>query len=104
MEIWFNDFFAFFTITGLCFTVLILVIVMCGVISALKDFIHKLKWKYTYKHRFDKPPTAKCYCKDCTYHAKDNCCSSFSVIAGATYYTADNWFCWKADPRKNNSA
>ena len=101
MEIWFKEYFA---ILGLCVIVLLLIAFIAGLISILKDFIHELKWKYTYKHRFDKPPTAKCYCKDCAYHDKDNRCSNLSVMDGPSYYTADNWFCWKADPRKNNHA
>lgn len=27
-----------------------------------------LKQSYKEKRRYDKPPTAKCYCKDCTFH------------------------------------
>ena len=34
----------------------------------LLEFIDKAKYKYRYKHRFDKSPTAKCYCIDCRYH------------------------------------
>ena len=60
----------------------------------LLEFIDEAKHKYRYKHRFDKPPTAKCYCIDCKYHDnKDSLCSSLDYL-----YTADNWFCCNADP------
>ena len=62
----------------------------------LLEFIDKVKYKYRYKHRFDKPPTAKCYCIDCEYHDnKNGLCSILNCC-----YTADNWFCYNADPRK----
>lgn len=63
------------------------------------DSIGNLCWLYKYKHRFDKKPIAKCYCKDCSYHDKNNRCSRLSMIDGPSYYTADNWFCWQADPK-----
>ena len=62
----------------------------------LLEFIDEVKHKYRYKHRFDKPPTAKCYCIDCKYHDnKDGLCSNLDYL-----YTADSWFCCNADPRK----
>lgn len=45
------------------------------------------------KHRFDKPPTAKCYCIDCVLHSDDGYCGKFDG-----WCTADNWFCWAAEP------
>lgn len=58
--------------------------------------IENLKLKYRQKHRFDKPPTAKCYCIDCIYHDNETrrCCKF------KTWSTADHWFCWNAEPRK----
>lgn len=65
-------------------------------ISDVREFINSVKLKYKQKHRFDKPPTAKCYCVDCCYHDNETgrCCKF------ETWYTADNWFCWNAEPRK----
>lgn len=61
--------------------------------------IENLKLKYRQKHRFDKPPTAKCYCIDCIYHNNEtgHCCKF------ETWHTADNWFCWDAEPRKTEA-
>lgn len=66
----------------------------------LKDgigtLIDNLKLKYRQKHRFDKAPTAKCYCIDCVYHNNETgLCCKFE-----TWNTADNCFCWNAEPRK----
>lgn len=66
----------------------------------LKDgigtLIDNLKLKYRQKHRFDKAPTAKCYCVDCVYH--DN--ETGRCWRLKKWHTADNWFCWDAEPRK----
>ena len=69
-------------------------LVFAALLSYLGGFIDKAKYKYRYKHRFDKPPTAKCYCIDCKYHDNEtDRCSSFGE------FIADDRFCWKADPR-----
>lgn len=58
--------------------------------------IENLKLKYRQKHRFNKAPTAKCYCIDCVYHNNETgLCCKFE-----TWNTADNWFCWNAESRK----
>lgn len=37
----------------------------------LIEFVQdKIIWKHKYKNRFNKPPTAKCYCIDCKYYKK----------------------------------
>ena len=70
------------------------VLVFAALLLYLGDFIDKAKYKYRYKHRFDKPPTAKCYCIDCKHHDNETGrCSSFGE------FIADDRFCWKADPR-----
>ena len=67
----------------------------------LLEFIDKAKFKYRYKHRFDKPPTAKCYCIDCGYHDNETGqCYRFGETTKEYRCTADNCFCWEADPRK----
>lgn len=61
------------------------------------ELIDRKKWEYEYKHRFDKPPTAKCYCNDCEYHATNSKCNN---VTWADRYTPDNGFCYEANPRK----
>lgn len=63
----------------------------------VRTCIDKARRKYRYKHRFDKPPTAKCYCIDCRYWDRETGrCYRFP----GDLYTADIWFCWKAEPRE----
>lgn len=70
---------------------------------AIKEGIAKLKWKYKYKHRFDKSPTAKCYCRDCKHHGSEtNQCYRFGETTKEYRCTADNWFCWEAEPREKD--
>ena len=60
----------------------------------IQDGVHEWKRRYRYKHRFDKPPTAECYCIDCKRHNNESgICHKFN------WTTADNWFCWDAEPR-----
>lgn len=68
-----------------------------GLVNWLKDAIRHLKWVYIYKHRFDKPPLAKCYCRDCEAWHKSGECEGKCWRLNWT--TADNWFCWNAEPR-----
>ena len=80
---------------------LIGVIIIAGIMifEAIIDGIRKFKRWWQYKHRFDKPPTAKCYCIDCEYHNNEiGRCYRFH----ADHYrcTADNAFCYEAEPRK----
>ena len=82
----------------LFFIAVFLVIALC---DAIKEGISQLKRKYQYKHRFDKPPTAKCYCVDCIHRNDEtNQCYRFGVTTKEYRCTADNWFCWEAEPHK----
>lgn len=70
-----------------------------AIFYALSELIDRCKWEYRYKHRFDKPPTAKCYCIDCKYHNNEsNQCYRFGQTTKEYRCTADNWFCWEAEP------
>lgn len=72
------------------------VLIIYSIFDALRSVIGQWHWNYTYKHRFDKPPTAKCYCKDCKWHsAKNNKCSN---VTWADRCTPDNGFCYDASP------
>lgn len=66
----------------------------------ISNKIHEAIWAYKYKHRFDKPPTAACYCIDCKFHgdAIDSTrCTNRKDIA---FQTADEWFCKDAEPKE----
>lgn len=72
---------------------------LVGALSCVRDLIDTAKRRYQYKHRFDKPPTAKCYCVDCKFHdAETRRCYRFGETTKEYRCTADNWFCWEAEP------
>lgn len=80
-------------------------VVTCGVIAyfiifavfkAIEEGISS--WNRRIRHRFDKPPTAKCYCVDCKYYRKDGYCNDHSG-----WGVADSWFCWDATPKDGDS-
>lgn len=86
----------FLALIGLAASVVILFTLVYAICIGIKERISKLKWQYKYKHRFDKPPTAKCYCRDCKQHGSEtNRCYKFD-----RWHTADDWFCWDAEPRE----
>ena len=66
-----------------------------GLFSIIKDFIQVQIHKYKIKHRFDKPPIAKCYCIDCVNSHTNQ---SGRFCPRVNKYVADNWFCWEAEP------
>ena len=76
--------------------IMISIFVISWLVDTIPDHIRKWKHKYEIKHRFDKPPTAKCYCIDCQYHDNETgeCRHSYK-----SYYTSDESFCWEAEPR-----
>lgn len=93
-----KDFLAIIGLAALC---AIGCFVVIGLWCALKELVDYLRRQYRYKHRFDKPPTAKCYCIDCKYHdSETRRCYRFGETTKEYRCTADNWFCWEAEPRK----
>lgn len=90
----FNMLLQFIGIITIIFAIVIILIITTEhIINKIKDF----KWKYKYKHRFDNPPTAKCYCVDCRYYKiNDKICNRHFV------YNDDNSFCSEAIPREHN--
>ena len=66
------------------------------IIDGIKLGVETLKQKHKIKHRFDKPPTAKCYCIDCRLH--DN--NTGRCYRFERFHSADNWFCFDAEPKK----
>ena len=86
----------FLALIGISFITLTFFMLAYLTYVGIKELISKLKWRYKYKHRFDKPPTAKCYCRDCKQHGSEtNRCYKFD-----RWHTADDWFCWDAEPRE----
>ena len=74
--------------------------IACGLLFIacyeLKEFIEEKIYIYKRKHRFDKPPIAKCWCNDCKYHGGQypNTCRLF----GGERCTPPEGFCYEAKP------
>lgn len=77
-------------------TLIIIVVVLIGsAIAVITYDIDNLIYRHKYKHRFDKSPTAKCYCKDCKKWNPENgeCADECNKRR-----MADVWFCCFAEP------
>lgn len=67
--------------------------------GVIRDGIRSFIEIYKYKHRFDKPPKADCYCVDCIYYdVNSRRCHGFHE--DSYRLVADNMFCYRATPRK----
>ena len=90
----------FFTAVGAVVIILMIVAVFLAVIYAIRQFIRERIWIYKYNHRFDKPPTAKCYCKDCSLYGDF---TSRSLCRKHKSHFSEDYFCKDADPCKAES-
>lgn len=84
-----------FTFVGFIATLATIFGLIILLVSYIKDVVGDYKRKYQQKHRFNKPPTAKCYCIDCKYRTEYEECH----VLGGSFKVADDWFCWKAEPK-----
>jgi hypothetical protein len=85
-----------FEVIGISATLTVLIVIGWLLIISIISGLKTLKHRWRVKHRFNKPPTAECYCIDCQLHDNHN-----GVCGGLHgWVTADEWFCWKATPRK----
>lgn len=89
----------FCAIVGAVTMSIVIIFIIGAAILLVKDAIDELTYKYRYKHRFNKPPTAKCYCADCIYYdTETGRCYGFHEDSNRL--VADNMFCYRAEPRK----
>lgn len=97
------DFKVVLEIVGICTILGIVFLFGIMLYEIIADKLRDLKWQYKYKHRFDKPPTAKCYCKDCKYYKVEDGYFNRCTRGHIAHWTiADNDFCWQAEPLKKD--
>ena len=85
----------FLALTGAMCLVAGLGIMLSCLFQSAKEKIQKSKRKREIKHRFEKPPMAKCYCLDCIHYDTDcYMCYQFNK------YIKDDGFCYRAEPRR----
>lgn len=88
-------------IGGALFIGVSLTVVLCALSEWAKEQLERLAYYIRRKHRFNKPPLAKCYCRDCEeWHPSENDPTEGKCWGHAGWVTADNWFCWSANPRE----
>ena len=85
----------FFTAVVAVVIIVMVVTMIWGLVCAVREFIRERIWIYRYNHRFDKPPTAKCYCKDCSFYG-DFAHTRLCRVHNRSF--ADDYFCKDADP------
>ena len=66
-------------------------------IDIVGNFVAEKRRQYKIKHRFDKPPLAKCYCIDCRFY-DDERKHCYGFHDGSGRKVADDFFCCEADP------
>ena len=84
-------------IAGWVFICTIFVLIGVTIRGNIDDWVAHKKYEYKRKHRFDKPPLAKCYCKDCKGFGGHGEC-----FVHSGWYVAQDWFCWAAEPRSTD--
>ena len=83
----------FFASLGLLFMALLIALIVEEISTKVREMLRKRRKEYEYKHRFDKPPAAECYCVDCWYRDNENSkCRRYQL------HVADDWFCKDAMP------
>lgn len=85
----------FFTTVGVVVIISMIAVIIFAVIYAIRSFIRERIWIYKYNHRFDKSPTAKCYCKDCSLYGDF---TSRSLCRKHKSHFSEDYFCKDADP------
>lgn len=74
-----------------------------AVFYSISEWIEDKKYEYNYKHRFDKSPTAKCYCVDCKYYNVENH-RCYGFHEDSNRLVADSCFCYRAEPRERKDS
>ena len=86
-----------FAAVGVMVLLAVLLCMVLIIICEVASIIEEARRRYRIKHRFNKLPTAKCYCRDCKFWNPENGACHVSHTAPG-YYMADNWFCYSAEP------
>ena len=87
---------AMFAFAGMVFVLVFVLGLLYSICEWLKDRIRDARWEYKYKHRFDKPPTAKCWCKDCAKRDDEGECNVME-----RFVPNDAFCCW-AKPKEKD--
>ena len=89
-----------FTSIGFATVGVFCVVMLLLIVEFISNEIHEAIWIHKYKHRFDKPPTAACYCIDSKFHGDDVDLTRCTNRKDVVLQTADEWFCQAAEPKE----
>ena len=89
-----------FTAIGVATVVVFGFMLSAAIVDFILNEIREAIWVYKYKHRFDKPPTAACYCIDCKFHGDAIDTTRCTNRKDVVLQTADEWFCQAAEPKE----
>jgi hypothetical protein len=84
---------------GTTTAILAIVLAMVMIYGAIASVVDDFKRVYKDKHRFDKPPTAKCYCLRCVHWQRDKWDNTIGYCWQYERNTPDCGFCYFAAKR-----
>lgn len=87
-----------FIFTGMMTFGMVLIFALYLIIVGIKEIVSSVIYRYKYKHRFDKKPTAKCYCIDCRYYEDGYVPKQHCSVFGRCM--RDDQFCSIGIPKK----
>lgn len=88
-----------FMYVGFAACLLFILLLASAIASWLCEEISHILWTHKYKHRFDKPPKAKCYCVDCKYRVKKSN-GGVWCTAHDGFWPVSSYFCADAEPKE----
>ena len=83
-----------FAALGIMVFILVVILLFIGLVYSIREKIQLLMKKYHDRHKFEKPPTAKCYCVACGMWRKHPNSEDIGWCnAWRDYCTSENEFC-----------
>lgn len=87
---------------GLVVLILSIIVLLANAYVGFRDSIKLRIKKYRDRHKFEKPPTAKCYCIGChLWYADDKERTMGRCGAWIDYHTSADEFCARGFPRND---
>ena len=88
---------------GMMFFAVIVLLIFAEIYWWLKKTIEIARMRYKDRHKFDKPPIAKCYCVACECWIEQPNDKTLGYCNKRRKFTFDNQFCDQAKLRSNET-
>ena len=95
-----------FAFIGVSIVAILVVVLIANIVDSIKNVVKLRIKKYKDRHRFEKPPTAKCYCIACDYWLAVDSKKTYGRCTGyqSNGYMMDaGEFCSRGVPRTDAS-